>query len=176
MLPVSNNQVKPLYYILVGLWLIIVISSFVYLVKQRLVDFDKEFKLLNTPISMMLDVLSSHQGHSLKQTIFHFYDSQCGCTILTQEHKETIDLIAKEDNFNIVNIDITNSNIINFIPSTPAILITDRNENLLYVGPYSTGLDCSADNSLIDVVLSNYRQGFSSPVITTDAQGCYCER
>lgn len=175
-MPTSSNQVKPFYYVLVGLWLVLIVSSFVYLVQQRLVEFDSEFKLLNTPITTMLEELSNTQTSSLKQTVFHFYDSQCSCTVLTKEHKEFIDSIAINDNFNIVNIDVTDNNIADFIPATPAILITDSNENLLYVGPYSTGLDCSADNSLVDVVLSNYRQGFSSPVVTSDATGCYCPR
>jgi len=175
-LPASNKPIKPIYYILVGLWLLLVVVSFIYLVKQRLVSFDDQSVLINTPIFEMLQPLSTLNDGGLKQTIFHFYDAACSCTALTKDHKAVIDNTAVKDNFNIVNIDITANPQFDFIPSTPAILITDKNEQLLYVGPYSTGLDCSANNSLIEVVLSNYRQGFSSPIITSDAQGCYCSR
>lgn len=175
-MPTSNKPIKPFYYVLVGLWLLLVIVSFIYLVKQRLVSFDEQSILINTPISDMLQPLSKFRDGELQQTIFHFYDGQCSCTALTKDHKNVINNTAIKDNFTIVNIDITTNPQFDFIPSTPAILITDKDEKLLYVGPYSTGLDCSANNSLIEIVLSNYRQGFSSPVITSDAQGCYCSR
>jgi len=173
-LPASNKVIKPIYYVLVGLWLLLVIVSFIYLVKQRLVSFDEQSILINTPTSEMLQSLSTFNDGRLKQTIFHFYDDQCSCTALTKDHKAVIDNTAIADNFTIVNIDITANPQFDFIPSTPAILITDKDDQLLYVGPYSTGLDCSANNSLIDIVLSNYRQGFSSPIVTSDAKGCYC--
>jgi hypothetical protein len=124
----------------------------------------------------MLEQLSDIKQSPVKRTVYHFVDKRCHCTALTQSHKSVIDGIATNDGFNVVNVDLEDSKFVPFISSTPAILITDENENLLYVGPYSIGLDCSADNSLVDVVLSNYRQGFSSPTIISDAKGCYCQR
>jgi len=87
-----------------------------------------------------------------------------------------INSIARQDGFTIININVENTAIAPYIPATPAILITDDKERLLYVGPYATGLDCSANNSLVDIILSHYRQGFSAPTIISDAKGCYCQR
>jgi len=175
-LPVSSKSISPFHYGLVGVWLFGVVIGFIYLINMRLVMFDPQQKLLNTPAMSMLNDLKEMQGSGIKRSIFHFVDKSCHCAVLTEPHKLIINNIALGDEFEVVNIDLESSEAAPFITATPAILITDDNESLLYVGPYATGLDCSADNSLVDVVLNNYRQGFSSPTIISDAKGCYCQR
>jgi len=175
-LPASNKTITPFHYGLVGVWLLGVIAGFIYLVNMRLMTFDPQSKLINTPISSMVNGIKAMHGGTIKRTVFHFVDKSCHCAVLTEPHKLIINDIALNDEFEVVNIDLEGSEAAPFISATPAILITDDNEKLLYVGPYATGLDCSADNSLVDVVLNNYRQGFSSPTIVSDAKGCYCQR
>jgi len=175
-LPASDSQIPRRYYVLVGVWLISMVAAFSYIVQQRLVSFDPQFTLLNAPTQELLSQLADVYPDSLSRTIFHFYDDGCHCTTLTAEHRVAIDVVAKLDNFNVVYVDVSSRALMNIIPASPAILITDTVGDLLYVGPYATGLDCSANNSLIDVVLNNFRQGFSLPTIISDAKGCYCQR
>jgi len=175
-LQTSNSDTSRFYYVLVALWLICMVAGFSYLVAQRLVTFDPNFTLLNSPQKHILGQLKQYQSQPIALTIFHFFDDSCHCTKLTAEHRAAIDKVAKQDGFSVVYVDIEGEEGMSDIPASPAILITDAQSELLYVGPYATGIDCSANNSLIDVVLNNYRQGFSAPTIVSDAKGCYCQR
>ena len=173
-LPTSNNTLAPHYYWIVGVWLLWVIIGFAYLVNQRLVQFDPTHQLLNVTEQQLVAQVQQ-QNNQLPQ-IYHLVDENCHCTSLLKEHREQINRAAIEDGFNIVELDVSDSKIASLIPATPAIVIVGKNAQLLYVGPYATGLDCSADNSLVGVVLSNYRQGFAAPTVIDDATGCYCRR
>ena len=151
-----------------------VIVSFVYLVSQKLVTFDPNLGFANlTPAHILQQIpLNVRQPN----TIYHLIDDTCSCTVLNLAHRNAINKQAKLDGFNVVNISVTDSSALPMLPATPAIFITDDKQKLLYAGPYSTGLDCSANDSLIDTVLGNYRQGYASPTIVSEASGCYCRR
>lgn len=171
-LQTSNNHVEPRYYILVVAWLSATIAVFIYLTQQRLVVFDPHHQLLNTSSKIILDQLPELPARS----VVHFYDNRCSCTNRTRTHQAAINKLATAQGFTVVNIKLSDNAIAPSIPAVPAIAIVGDNNDLLYAGPYATGLDCSENNSLVDVVLHNFAQGFSTPTIISDARGCYCQR
>lgn len=173
-MPTSSNKTPSYFYWIVGIWLVWVVIGFIYLVSQRLVEFDPNQQLLTATPQEIVAQFANQTGSG--QRIYHLIDQECHCTSLLTDHRQQINKIAKKDGFEIIDVDINRNEIATLVPATPAIVIVDNNDELLYVGPYATGLDCSADNSLIDVVLDNYRQGFSAPTIINDAKGCYCAR
>lgn len=173
-LPTLNKDVRGFHYAIVSGWLSITVLGFIYLVNQKLVEFDPNLEFSQLTAVDIVQQLPSKVRQA--NTIFHLIDESCACSVLGQSHRENINAQAKIDGFDIVKLSVSQSHIAPLIPSTPAILIIDDQQQLLYAGPYSTGLDCSADDSLIDTVLANYRLGFSSPTIISDASGCYCQR
>lgn len=110
------------------------------------------------------------------RSVVHFYDNRCHCTNQTRTHQAAINKLATAQGFTVVNIELSDNAIAPSIPAVPAIAIVGDNNDLLYAGPYATGVDCSENNSLVDVVLHNFAQGFSAPTIISDARGCYCQR
>lgn len=152
------------------------IAAAIYFINGRLADFDPEQTLSGTdPVSWMQKIREIDQlkGQDLSNTIVHFTSQNCSCTQYSDNHKGEINQRASVEGFNVINV-IVSEKVAALVPSTPAILITDQQQKLLYFGPYSAGLACSASNGYVETVLGNYAKGYSASLMVNDTSGCYC--
>ena len=180
---VSNNfslppkkQITGIHYFVFFIWLFCTVIAAVYFISGRLVNFDPESKLIAKSSGFVIQQLKKMQqlkGIDLSDTIIHFTSQNCSCTQYSEAHKKEINIKAGKDGFNIINVSLP-ANLTTIIPATPAILIVDKAEQLLYFGPYSIGLACSESNGYVETVLQNYGKGYSASLIINDATGCYC--
>jgi len=158
------------------LWLSFTLAAAIYFISGRLVTFDPDAKLSGKNshyVIQELKAMGQLQGIDLSNTIIHFTSEHCFCTQYSEDHKRDINQQAGLDGFNVVNINLP-AHLESIIPSTPSILIVNKDEELLYFGPYSIGLACSASNGYVETVMQNYAKGYSAPFIMNDASGCYC--
>jgi len=148
----------------------------IYFISGRLVTFDPAGKLFGQrgkTVIQQLKVIPELQHVDLSNTIVHFTSDHCSCTQYSEDHKRDINQQAGLDGFNVINIHLP-AHLESIIPSTPSILIVNKDEDLLYFGPYSIGLACSASNGYVETVMQNYAKGYSASLIMNDATGCYC--
>ena len=172
----SNNKVTRFHYIVFSIWLVFTVAAAIYFISGRLVTFDPDKKLAGKNSSLVIQQLKEMdklKSVDLSDTIIHFTSNNCSCTQYSEAHKRDINKQAKLDGFNVININLP-THLKNIIPSTPSILIVNKDENLLYLGPYSIGLACSASNGYVEIIMKNYTKGYSSSLIINDATGCYC--
>jgi hypothetical protein len=161
------------------LWLGLTLVAAVYFISSRLTPFDPNMKLLGQESSAVMQHTVIQQVReittlkNLKNTVVHFTSNDCLCTQYSDEHKAVINKKARLGGFNIINIKLS-ADLLTIIPSTPAILIVDDLDELLYFGPYSVGLACSESNGYVEAVLQNYAQGHNSSLVISDVKGCYC--
>ena len=159
-----------------SIWLVFTIAAAIYFISGRLVAFDPSEKLASKnsrSVIQELKEMGELEGVELNNTIVHFTSNSCSCTQYSEAHKRDINQQAGLDGFNVVNINLP-AHLESIIPSTPSILIVNKDEDLLYFGPYSIGLACSASNGYVETVMQNYAKGYSSSLIMHDATGCYC--
>lgn len=171
----SNNGIRYYHYVVVGLWLILVVFAAKYFMQQRAIDFDPKGLLVDVENNVLLaTILASNRiQKSPKNTLYHLYTEDCGCNKVTDSHMNSVFSLAKENSFTVEHILIT-PDIRAYVPSSPAVLATDEQGELLYFGPYGEGAACSKSNGIIDVVLNNFFQGFKFSAIHSQATGCYC--
>lgn len=62
-----------------------------------------------------------------------------------------------------------------YIPALPAVAMLNEQDELVYLGPYSTGMYCSQGNGIIEPYIQGKRVKSNGPIIPYDAQGCYCK-
>lgn len=155
-------------------WLTFIVVSFVYLVNQRLLPFDPDGQLTNLQSSDIKAISVNDGALKLtehKRTVIHFTSKDCQCNWAASEHQPLIDNLATNLDFAVKYISLDSSDT---LPSSPALAVIDDHGELMFLGPYSVGLACSAESGFIETVLKNYQQGFNSKLIVSDAQGCYC--
>jgi len=172
----SNNKITRFHYIVFACWLGFTLAAAIYFISGRLIDFDPKEKLTGKNSRLVIQQLKEMgelEGVNLSDTIIHFTSNNCSCTQYSEDHKNDINKQAGLDGFNVVNINLP-AHLESIIPSTPSILIVNKNEELLYFGPYSIGLACSASNGYVETVMQNYAKGYSASLIMHDATGCYC--
>ena len=130
----------------------------------------------------------------------------CFCEWLSNRHQVNLTDWASDNKFVTLSLDINDlPQLEEFVPSTPAIIALNHNQQLIYFGPYSRGAGCFASTGEVDAFLSNYVQQNAhsqrevntnlnstltvnnlstdlqqtdiklASVIDVDATGCYCE-
>lgn len=173
-MPVLNK--KALSYLLLLVWLSLVFIAAYYFISKRLTEFD--------PHNQLEQFSASGLGQQLQQqlftqplaaqTIVHISRKGCDCNPLNQAHKQDINQLAQSYNFDAIELDISELDT-ELIPSTPALLVLDKQQQLLYFGPYSQGFACTEANGFVAAVLKNYQHGFNSELVVSQAKGCYCQ-
>lgn len=157
------------------IWLVFTFVSAGYFISKRLAPFDPQQSLKGVSNAQFLSQLVSSynlQGVTGKAALIHFISEDCHCTQFSENHKADINKLAASLGFNILQIVVTADGP---IPSTPSIAIISATQQLLYYGPYSTGLACSESNGYVEMVLQNYAKGYPAKLMVTDSDGCYCQ-
>lgn len=175
MLSTSNKQFTCQHYIIVGVWLVSIVVAAKYFMQQRAIAFDPNELLTNINEQALLATILSTEVTTKfpPTTLFHIYNTECKCNVVTEDHMNSVFAFAKSHDFTIKKILLTKA-MKDVVPSVPAVLATDEKGELLYFGPYGQGISCSVSNGIIDMVLKNFLNGFKFSSIHNKATGCYC--
>nr|WP_281362588.1 DUF6436 domain-containing protein [Marinifaba aquimaris] len=98
------------------------------------------------------------------------------CSRLTQTQRGKIDQLAQEQGTIVQTLSLSEQPWLRFwLPSTPAIVMFDETEKLVYLGPYSEGWLCNSANSLVESLLPRLSKTVGSiAIVHSQAKGCYC--
>lgn len=165
----SKNQLA-----IVLVWITFTIAAFGYSITDKLVSFDNGRKLqgiehqqLATYLKPFIEPISNNKGN----TVLHFSQNNCDCQKASDRHIQDIDKIATNNSFNVINVVISEHDI---IPATPSVAIIDKEGAVVYFGPYGQGLACSQTFGYAQTILNNFLKGYSANIIIKEAKGCYC--
>jgi len=162
--------------ILAALWAVTIIISLIYIVKDRVVAFDPEQKILSEFSSTLdyLDVFSKLFSKSLndEKIVLRITDSGCSCNKGSELHWRTLKHTYSSATFKELDVSDLAADIRAMVPSTPMAIVADANAVVLYAGPFSDAIYCSSDNSLIESYLKNSLTMRYVPMAT---EGCYCK-
>ena len=61
-----------------------------------------------------------------------------------------------------------------WIPSTPAILVTTQDHQIAYFGPYHQEGICNSENSYLEPVLQSLQADQPVSIVNTLVEGCFC--
>ena len=149
-------------------------------------EFDPKLKLSQGLMSLSFEsrlasALKEVSGPTDRPSIFHLTQGECYCEFLAKNHKNKLNKWSVQKGFVNYAIDISKvPQLAEFIPSTPSIIAIDENGSILYLGPYSRGGGCFANNGQVDTILNDYvnnaadKPNSQRAIIETDASGCYC--
>lgn len=157
-----------------GVWCVFTIVAFAYFITSKLVNFDPQNKLQhidNKKLYSALQPYAINMPQGLKNKIMHFYGPNCKCQQYSEKHIKAINNIAAKADFEIINIALTQHDI---IPATPSVAITNSIGEVIYFGPYGEGLACSQTSGYAQTVLNNFLKGYADNTIISQAKGCYC--
>jgi hypothetical protein len=173
-LRVLNSGFKKRYFAIIVVWLGFTVLAFAYFSKDRLVTFDIDNKLQGVDhlqfAGYLQDYLPTNKVGVGNQVI-HFSKTGCDCQKFSQNHIVDLNKMAKKNQFNIVNVEVNEHDI---IPATPSVAILDKFGKVIYFGPYGQGLGCSQTSGFAQTMLNNLVQGFSANILVREAKGCYC--
>ena len=117
-------------------------------------------------------------AENVNGTIFHITQGSCFCETLSESHKNTLNEWASSEQISYQNIDVSSmSTLRRFVPSTPAVIVLNKNRELVYLGPYSTGMGCFQSSGMVDERIKPYFQNSAASLratIQSEAKGCYC--
>ena len=103
--------------------------------------------------------------------LVHIFDPKCRCNLVAKAHVESVKRLGESQLYQNIEINIEDHpKWVQLIPSTPAV-IAIRDQEITYLGPYSTGISCLPGEGLIEPYINQQNQ---PPLIKTDGYGCYC--
>ena len=159
--------------VLVGLW---------WLLEARLVWFDGEGRLQqqvsSNDFEQRLASQLQHIAPDLSSSVFHVFAESCQCNWRTRGHQQAIERSVKAQGGHNITIDIDQyPELKTLLPSTPAVIIYNANQQLVYLGPYADGAFCTTETSFVEQLLPEINSDklkASGGWINTVANGCYC--
>lgn len=160
------------------LWAISGIGLVLYFASSKTSAFDPEGKIALRTSQQGFDldltqwVKTVHRD--LRNKTVHFTQNDCVCNYVAEPHIESIKQLTKDKNGVNINIPLTDE-LTEYVPSTPAVAVFNEDEQLIYFGPYATGLFCTKSNGLVERFIIN-RNTINQPIATIpmDSEGCYC--
>ncbi|MDO6445428.1 DUF6436 domain-containing protein [Colwellia sp. 1_MG-2023] len=153
-------------------WLAFTACAFIFLTIERIAEFDPNGVLENTSRAELVNrIFANNQPLNNASTIVNFYQADCACNSVSQNHITQLEQVAKKNGYEFVNVEASDKY---SVPSTPSIAIIGESSELIYFGPYGEGLGCTQTNGFATTVLENHLKGFSANLIISSAKGCYC--
>ena len=160
-------------------WASVLLGSILYLSNLRVGLFDpnNQLTLLSAQASFEREFVKKLQsaGIDTRNTTLHFAaDKRCYCQTVAKPHIDSVKQLATEQGF--INSQLTvrsDSALISYIPSTPAVAVFNQQGLLVYLGPYATGLFCAPQQGIFENYISS-EQAYLGATIISDAKGCYC--
>ncbi|AEP28640.1 DUF6436 domain-containing protein [Brumicola nitratireducens] len=175
-------------------WFCIAFWAINWVGESKFKDFDPELRLSSEmmSLSMEAELLSllpasveqngeeniDSDAENVNGTIYHITQGSCFCETLSESHKNTLNEWASSEQISYQNIDVSSmSTLRRFVPSTPAVIVLNKNRELVYLGPYSTGMGCFQSSGMVDDRIKPYFQNSADTLratIQSEAKGCYC--
>lgn len=170
MLSLSKSQYKLLAAI--GLWLAFVIAALIYFQLSGLREFDPQWQL-HQPHWLKRFKMESDWRPSDQARLMIIIDKECACTRRSENHIQQLNAYALKQNISVAIIerDLASAKL---VPNTPAAVLLDKQGELVYAGPLSAGLACSASDGFVELAINNLSAGFNSKLSISDTRGCYC--
>jgi len=157
-------------------------------------EFDPNLRLSSEMMSLSMedelmsllsfnDRLKAIDTEGYEGSIFHITQGSCFCETLSEGHQNSLNEWAAAKNIAFQTIQLSNEPALSrFVPSTPAIIVVNNNKELIYLGPYSSGMGCFQDSGLVDERIKPYFDNANEkPVVNelratiqSEAKGCYC--
>lgn len=126
-------------------------------------------------LASMPNGLNSSRGRAI---VYHVSQGDCFCETLSESHKKTLNEWAFDKQISYQTLALNSIPALSrFVPSTPAVIVLNQQNELVYLGPYSTGMGCLQDSGLVDERIKSYFQNTNRPLTATiqsEAKGCYC--
>jgi len=178
----SKNGRQRLLWGIVTLWFASVLVALFWLLDARLSWFDNQGRLqqqvAHGEVEERLKPLLERTVGDLSAVVVHVFSEGCPCNWRTRSHQQLIQRRVTERAGRNVELDIAQHEALKaYIPSTPAVIIFDDNEQLIYLGPYADGAFCNTESSFVEALLPQLSAGTAAPKggwINTVAKGCYC--
>jgi hypothetical protein len=175
---VLNNMPRKMFVAAFVGWVLLCFLALLYISKQGKSEFDPQQRLLNSARSPHFDEQFATLVNSVQAinqaTIVHFQAPSCSCNLISQSHRQSVVELAAKNNYTNIELNVT-ENLREFVPSTPAVAILDEQGKLIYLGPYSSGFYCSANEGLVEPFILGTTTKMPNAVIISEARGCYCE-
>ncbi|WP_100642709.1 DUF6436 domain-containing protein [Alteromonas facilis] len=161
------------------LWFALVLLLLGWFATEQLAVFDHNGKLYDkiTQEDSLVAALTA-SGAELPQGVkvaIHIEDKQCLCQWVATKHIVSVKSLAEAQGF--MNLSITLDDIPSlqdWIPSVPAIILLSERHDIVYAGPYSAGMYCSAGNGIVEPYITKAPDLELGPAVPFDAEGCYC--
>lgn len=163
----------------VVVWASVLLGSILYLSNLRVGLFDpnNQLTLLSAQADFENEFIAKLKSADIdtRNTIVHFSaGTNCYCQTIAQAHIDSVKQLATEQGFINSKLTVTSDSVlISFIPSTPAVAVFNQQGHLLYFGPYATGLFCAPQQGIVENYISS-EQAYLGATIISDAKGCYC--
>jgi len=169
-----------LSWVLLIVWAVTLLAAMLVYGQRQLSVFDPEGSLLYASTYPDFDhrVVSLLRNHGITgASIVHVgTQSQCYCEWLTTAHQTQLSNRLDSAQYRIAQVTIeTLPALQQLLPSIPALIVIDDNNQLRYLGPYSTGYGCFTGKTLVEEIAAYTTQRpYTGAVINTDAEGCFC--
>ncbi|MCQ8878559.1 DUF6436 domain-containing protein [Pseudoalteromonas shioyasakiensis] len=100
-------------------------------------------------------------------------DDDCGCTMRSTSHIKQLQSQAINNGYTVEIIN-QHSDSTRLLPNVPGAVLLAENGDLVYAGPLSQGIACSASDGFVELAINNLSAGFNSQLIVSESRGCYC--
>lgn len=116
------------------------------------------------------------QGHPVAGVAFHITSDGCTCNWRSFGHVSSIQRqveAAGGRNVELVMSEFTDLK--EYVPATPAVILFNEAEELIYLGPYADGAFCTTESSFVEGLIPSLSVSEPGPGwVNTVAKGCYC--
>jgi hypothetical protein len=111
----------------------------------------------------------------LANKVIHIRSGDCVCESLAEKHSSELSNNLAKLGFKseAINLDAL-PELAKLVPSTPAVMVFNHEQKLLYLGPYSEGLGCFTNSSLSQKIIKLSQSRYFGAQINADVEGCYC--
>lgn len=172
------------YIVIALIWFAAAMFAVNWVGNNKFTEFDPNLQLSEAIMSLSFEdeftqLLPSQLTNNTKiGQIYHVLQGDCFCERLSDSHRKSLNSWAEKNDVGYQKLDLSQYPILqSYVPSTPAVIVTNQQGNLVYFGPYSSGFGCFENSGLVDEKVDAYfSQGNSSEkaYIQSEAEGCYC--
>ena len=177
-------MVRWVYIALALVWFGAALFAVNWVGTNKFTDFDPKLQLSEAIMSLSFEddftellPLSDINSANIGQ-IYHVFQGDCFCERLSKGHRESLNIWAQQNEVGYQHLDIREyPNLQVFVPSTPAVIVTNQQGKLVYFGPYSSGFGCFENSGLVDEKIDAYftqDNKAKNAYIQSEAEGCYC--
>ncbi|MBD9398919.1 DUF6436 domain-containing protein [Pseudomonas sp. PDM11] len=183
-----SRRTSLLACLIAALWLVAMLAAFWWFEARYLRPFDERTALFSGSQLRLPDQLAGPGEIRL----VHFWDPACPCNVGNQQHLGELLERYRERGVQFYAVQKPGSQGqlpqalrtlqpldglrgSQLLPASPAVAIWDQRGELAYVGPYSSGFNCTSGNSFVEPLLDALLEGRKVLADNNLASGCFCD-